>query len=172
MKRLASLVGLLVLPSAAIAAPAVRIGISSSICFIQTCPGVQHPVPTTVSSETPFGVYVAALDGSGLRDASYTGTVSFPAPTHFSDPSATLPANYSFVAGDGGVKALSAVLRTLGEQTITVSDPGNNLIPGTLVMTVTGAQPSEDIPVLSPEALLLLTVLLAATATLVLRLRG
>jgi hypothetical protein len=90
----------------------------------------------------------------------------------FSDPSATLPANYSFVAGDGGVKALSAVLRTLGEQTITVSDPGNNLIPGTLVMTVTGAQPSEDIPVLSPEALLLLTVLLAATATLVLRLRG
>ena len=39
-------------------------------------------------------------------------------------------------------------------------------------MTVTGAQSSEDIPVLSPEALLLLAVLLAATATLVLRLRG
>jgi hypothetical protein len=170
MKRSPSLVAiaLALLPLGASAAPAVRIGISSSFCFIQTCPGVQPPVPTTVPSGTPFGVYIAALDGSSVRDASYTGTVVFSS----SDPLATLPANYTFVTADGGVKAFSAVLRTLGEQTITVSDPGNNLIPGTLVMTVTGAQSSDDIPVLSPEALLLLAVLLAATATLVLRLRG
>lgn len=168
MKRLAIVAGLLLLPMAAIAAPAVRIGVSSSFCFIQTCPGVQPPVPTTVASGTPLGVYVAALDGSGLRDASYTGTVVFSS----SDPLATLPTNYTFAADDGGVKAFSAVLRTLGKQTITVSDPGNNLIPGTLVMTVTGALSPEDIPVLSLEALLLLAVLLAAAAILVLRLRG
>jgi len=152
----------------AIAAPAVRIGISSSFCFIQTCPGVQPPVPTTVPSGTPFGVYIAALDGSGVRDASYMGTVVFSS----SDPLATLPVNYTFVTADGGVKAFSAVLRTLGEQTITVSDPGNNLIPGTLVMTVTGAQVPEAIPILSFEASVLLAVLLGAVGTLLVRLRS
>ncbi|HEU5248926.1 MAG TPA: hypothetical protein VFW15_02975 [Thermoanaerobaculia bacterium] len=153
---------------AAIAAPAVRIGISSSFCFIQTCPGVQPPVPTTVPSGAPFGVYIAALDGSGVRDAGYTGTVVFSS----SDPLATLPASDTFVTADGGVKAFSAVLRTLGEQTITVSDPENNLNPGTLVMTVTRAQVPEAIPILSFEASVLLAVLLGAVGTLLVGLRS
>lgn len=168
MKRLASLVGLLILPLAASAAPAVRLGISSSFCFIQTCPGVQPPVPTTVPSGTPFGVYIAALDGSSVHDTNYTGTLSFSS----SDPLATLPASYKFVAADGGVKAFSAVLRTLGEQTITVSDPESNLISGTLTMTVTDAQSPESIPVLSSEPRVLLAVMLGAVGILFLRLRS
>lgn len=79
MKQLASLVaiGVALLPLAASAAPAVRLGISSSFCFIQTCPGVQPPAPTTVASGAAFGVFIAALDGSSVRDTNYTGTVSF-----------------------------------------------------------------------------------------------
>jgi len=168
MKRLASLVGLFMLPLAASGAPAVRIGISSSFCFIQTCPGVQPPVPTTVASGTPFGVYIAALDGSSVRDASYAKTAVFSS----SDPLATLPASYTFVPADGGVKAFSAVLRTLGDQTITVSDPGNNLIPGTLTMTVTGAQVPEAIPTLSFEALALFAIALGFAGALITRLRS
>lgn len=170
MKRLASLVaiGLTLLPLGASAEPAVRLLISSSPCLIEICPATPPPAPTTAMSGIPFGIYIAAVDGTGGTDTSYLGTVSYSS----SDPLATLPASYSFITADRGVKSFSTVLRTSGSQTITVSDPGNNLIPGTLVMTVTGAQSLEDIPVLSPEALLLLAVLLAAAATLVLRLKG
>jgi hypothetical protein len=168
MKRLASMAGLLVLPLAASAAPAVRLGISSSFCFIQNCPGVQPPAPTSVASGSQFGVYVAALDASNVHATSYTGTVTFSS----SDPLATLPASYTFVPADGGVKAFSAVLRTLGEQTITVSDSGNNLIPGTLTMTVTGAQVPEAIPILSFEARVLLAVVLGAAGVLLIRMRN
>jgi hypothetical protein len=119
-------------------------------------------------SGVPFGVYIAAADASGGTDISYAGTVIFSS----SDPLATLPPSYHFISGDRGVKSFSVVLRSPGSQTITVSDPGNILIPGTLIMTVTGALSPEDIPALSREALLLLAVLLAATATLVLRRRG
>ena len=84
----------------------------------------------------------------------------------------SLVAEPADVTADGGVKAFSAVLRTLGEQTITVSDPGNNLIAGTLVMTVTGAQVPEAIPILSFEASVLLAVLLGAVGTLLVRLRS
>jgi hypothetical protein len=70
------------------------------------------------------------------------------------------------------VKAFSVVLRTLGVQTVTVSDPGNNLVPGTLVMTVTGAQTPESIPALSLEGRVLLAVMLGAAGILFLRLRS
>jgi hypothetical protein len=45
-------------------------------------------------------------------------------------------------------------------KTIIVSDSGNNLIPGTLKMTVTGAQVPEAVPILSFEASVVLAVLL------------
>jgi hypothetical protein len=146
----------------------LRLGISSSPCFIQTCPGVQPPAPTTVASGAAFGVFIAALDGSSVRDTNYTGTVSFSS----SDPLATLPPSYTFVAADGGVKAFSVLFRTLGDQTVTVSDPGNKLTPGTLVMTVMGAQSPESIPTLSVEALVLLAAILGAAGILFLRLRS
>ena len=70
------------------------------------------------------------------------------------------------------MKSFSVVLRTSGSQTITVSDPGNNLIPGTLVMTVTGAQVLESIPDLSLEARVVLVIMLGAAGILFLRLRS
>lgn len=168
MKTLASLVGLMVLPLGASAAPAVRLLISSSPCLIQICPGTPPPPPTTAASGASFGIYIAAVDGDGLDDTSYTGTVSFSS----SDPLATLPASYTFVTGDQGVKAFSVVLRTPGNQAVTVSDPGNNLIPGTLTMMVTGGQFPESIPTISPRAEILLALALGAAAVMVLRLRG
>lgn len=68
-----------------------------------------------------------------------------------SDPLATLPASLVFVPADGGVKAFPVVFRTPGSQSVTVSDSVNNLIPGTLAMTVTGGQVPDSIPTLSLE---------------------
>lgn len=146
----------------------MRLLISSSPCLIETCPATPPPPPTTAVSGVAFGIYIAAVDGTGGGDTTYTGTVTFSS----SDPLATLPPNYTFVPADRGVKAFSVVLRTLGVQTVTVSDPGNNLVPGTLVMTVTGAQTPESIPALSLEGRVLLAVMLGAAGILFLRLRS
>jgi len=121
-----------------------------------------------VAAGTSFGIYVAALDGEGSRDNSYAGRVHFSS----TDSLATLPADYTFLPGDQGDRPFSAVLRSPGDQTITVADLGGNVMQGTLVMTVTGAQVAEAIPVLSFEASVLLAVLLGLVGILLVRPRS
>jgi streptogramin lyase len=67
---------------------------------------------------TPFNVTVVARDPYGDPDTSYTGTVHFSS----TDPTATLPADYTFTASDNGRHTFSGVvLRRAGGQTITAS---------------------------------------------------
>jgi hypothetical protein len=53
---------------------------------------------------------------------------------HFtsSDGQASLPANYTFTAADGGVHTFSATLKTAGSQMLTATD--------TIASSITGAQ--------------------------------
>lgn len=157
---------LLVPPTAASAAPAVRLILSNDPCLVMPCPPI-HPVPpTTVASGVPFGIYVAAVDGANARDIGYSGTVSFAS----TDPLASLPSSYTFVPADEGGKGFSAILRTLGNQTITVSDVAGGLVPGTLTMTVTG-QSTAAVPALSGGVKMFFAVALAALGIWLLRLR-
>jgi streptogramin lyase len=67
---------------------------------------------------TAFNVTVVARDPFGDPDTSYTGTVHFSS----TDPTATLPADYTFTAADNGRHTFSSVvLRRAGGQTITAS---------------------------------------------------
>lgn len=168
-KRIASLVGLLLfsLAASAAAAPATQLLISNNPCLINPCP-LLPPPPTTVASGASIGVFVLAVDSQASIPTSYTGTVTFAS----SDPLASLPQSYTFVPADGNAKAFTAVLRTAGSQTITVSDPGNNLIPGTLVMLVTGGQSADSIPTISPGVQVLLALTLAFSGLWLLRLRS
>jgi hypothetical protein len=61
----------------------------------------------TVSQRTPFGPTVG-----------YVGTVHFAS----SDPNAILPHSYTFTTADAGLRTFTAVLLTVGPQTITVTD--------------------------------------------------
>jgi hypothetical protein len=79
---------------------------------------------------------------------SYGGTVHFTS----SDPLATLPADYSFTANDGGQKQFAVTFNTPGNQTITATDTLNNLITATTAPVVVspGGSPGFTSPV--PEA--------------------
>jgi len=87
--------------------------------------------PASVNTGVPFNVTVTALDASNATVTGYTGTV------HFTSSSAgTLPANYTFVAGDNGTHTFSVTLTTTGSQTITATDTVTASIAGTASTTV------------------------------------
>src|SRR5439155_299410 len=76
--------------------------------------------PATATAGTPFQVTVTARDSFNNQITGYTGTVHFTA----GGAGATLPANYTFVAGDNGSHTFAngVTLTTAGSQTITVND--------------------------------------------------
>src|SRR5207248_6703335 len=74
--------------------------------------------PSSVSVGSPFNVTVSALDGANAIVGGYRGTV------HFTSVGAslTLPADYTFTAGDNGVHTFSVTPNALGPAAINVSD--------------------------------------------------
>jgi ELWxxDGT repeat protein len=79
-----------------------------------TISGLSSPV--TAGQAVAFTV--TAGDPFGNVAAGYTGTVRFTC----SDAQATLPADYTFIAADGGRKAFTATLRTAGVWSLTAAD--------------------------------------------------
>jgi hypothetical protein len=74
-------------------------------------------VPTQATAGTALSFSVSAKNSSNVVLTGYTGTVSFSS----SDPSAVLPAQYTFLSTDSGTRQFSATLKTAGSQTITVT---------------------------------------------------
>jgi hypothetical protein len=98
--------------------------------------------PATVSAGVPFSVTVTAVDQSGNAVNGYTGTVHFTS----TDPSGTLPANYTFTTADAGVHTFTngVTLVTLGSQTITATDTADTTITGSTDVTVNPATPPHE----------------------------
>jgi len=88
--------------------------------------------PGPKAPDAAFSHPVHAFDAYGTAAVGYTGTVHFTS----SDPSATLPANYTFTGGDHGSKVFSVTLRTAGSQTVTVTDIANPLLTTTFTYSV------------------------------------
>jgi hypothetical protein len=86
--------------------------------------------PTTTPAGTPFGFPVTAQDAFQNVVTGYNQTVQFTS----SDPAATLPTPYQFIAPDNGNHIFGATLRRAGVQNIVVSD---GTISGTMAVTVT-----------------------------------
>jgi hypothetical protein len=85
-------------------------------------------LPATVIYYESFNFTVEAVDGGGIVDPTYTGTVAFTAP---GDLLATLPPSYTFTGGDAGVHVFSAKLTYYGDnRTISVADVNNATITG------------------------------------------
>ncbi len=83
------------------------------------------PSPTTAGTAGNFTV--TARDASGNTLTNYNRTVHFTS----SDTQAGLPADYTFTAADHGVHTFSAVLKTAGTQSLTVTDTVNTGGTGT-----------------------------------------
>ncbi len=93
--------------------------------------------PATLTAGNSAGVTVTARDAYNNIATGYTGIAHFTS----TDALATLPANYTFVAGDFGSHAFSATLETAGSQTTTATD--------TVTATITGTSPTVAV---SPAA--------------------
>jgi hypothetical protein len=81
---------------------------------------------TAATAGTSFPLTVKALDAAGNAAYSYTGTVHFVS----TDANATLPANYTFTAGDLGTHVFSVTLVTAGTQSVTATDTAKSTIVG------------------------------------------
>ncbi|QQG50258.1 MAG: carboxypeptidase regulatory-like domain-containing protein [Candidatus Berkelbacteria bacterium] len=88
---------------------------------------------TTKTAGTSFSLVITAKDSLGATYPTYNGTVTFTS----NDTQAIMPSNYTFVAGDNGIKTVSGfTLKTAGTKTITVTEVGNSTVIGTINLTV------------------------------------
>src|SRR5205814_1653019 len=71
-------------------------------------------------------ITVTLRDTFGNVATGYTGTVHVTS----SDGQAALPADYAFTAGDAGVHAFGATLKTAGAQSITATDTTTSSLTG------------------------------------------
>jgi hypothetical protein len=95
---------------------------------LQTCPMFVmsgFPSPTTAGTLDTFTVTV--LNSAGATWTGYTGTVHFSS----SDLQAVLPADYTFTGADQGVHTFTAVLKTVGIQSLTVTDKNTPTLTST-----------------------------------------
>jgi len=111
----------------------------------------QVSASTAATAGSPFTVTVMALDGQGHTAYNYAGTV------HFTTNNAqfTLPADYTFAAGDLGahVFASAVTLDNAGTSSVTAAD------------TVSGIHGSQNGIVVAPAAVASFTVTAPANAT-------
>ena len=81
--------------------------------------GLQLTGPASVTAGVAAAFQVSVVDAYANVARGYTGSVRFTS----SDAQAVLPGNYTFTAGDAGQKSFPSVtLRTVGSQTVTVTD--------------------------------------------------
>ena len=113
-------------------------GTATSTVSAAAASTVTVSAPATATAGTSFTTTVTAKDAYGNTATGYTGTVRFTS----NDAQATLPANYTFVAGDAGVKSFSVTLKTAGARTVTATDTVTAAISGSASSTVSAAAAS------------------------------
>jgi streptogramin lyase len=94
----------------------------------------------TVVAGSAWGVRVSARDPYNNLAISYTGTVHFSS----TDGQASLPADYTFTASDGGIHDFpnGVILRTAGPQVVTATDTQPGISPDMVRVTVNPAAAS------------------------------
>jgi hypothetical protein len=91
--------------------------------------------PASVTAGTGFTLTVTALDAFGNVATGYKGTVTFTS----TDSSATLPADYTFLATDHGKHSFTVTLGTPGTWTITAKDTTTATITGSATVKANAA---------------------------------
>ncbi len=101
-------------------------------------------LPSPMRQGTSGDVYVAAYNEDGSVDTAYRGTIHFSS----TDSQATLPADYTFTAGDNGdhVFTNGVILRTVGEQIVTATDTSTSITGSqTEIQVIEGGATSFDV---------------------------
>jgi hypothetical protein len=104
--------------------------------------GTSPSAPSTaVVAGSPFSLTVSAQDSFGNIISGYTGTIHFTSSDKQVAVGTGLPSDYHFTSGDNGVYTFvnTVVLKTAGNQTVTVNDTGTASIKGNITVAVTPA---------------------------------
>ena len=109
--------------------------IASAAASTLTLTGLSSPVTAGASQN----VTVEARDAFGNLAAGYTGTVHFTS----SDTKAVLPSDTSFTSGDAGRKSFPVTLKSVGDQSVTVTDMANSGLTATASATVEQGTPAK-----------------------------
>lgn len=107
-----------------------------------------HTLPASIISATEIAFTVAPLDADGGPVPCYTGTVHITS----SDSAATLPADFSFIAGQTP-QPFAVTLRTPGAQSVTITDTVTGSITTSFVVNV-GASPVHSTITALPVAII------------------
>jgi hypothetical protein len=121
-------------------------------------------ITNPVAAGTASNVQVKAVNAAGVTATGYTGTVHFTS----TDANATLPANYTFLAGDNGVKVFTGgvTLKTKGTQNVTATDTTTATITGSQTGIVVNAGAAAKINLtVQPATLMVSSVISEATLT-------
>jgi hypothetical protein len=107
---------------------------------IEVSPGEAAHLAVSSSTSSTAGeaieLTVSAMDEFGNLNKTYTGTVQFAA----SDLLAEIPANYTFQSSDNGSQSFSVIMKTAGEQNLTVTDGSVIGISETMVIDPAAAE--------------------------------
>lgn len=106
--------------------------------------------PGTAAAGAAFNVIVTAVDPYRNLATGYRGAIHFSS----SDNNSVLPANYSFVAADGGAHTFTngATLKTAGLQTITATDSVTSSVTGTSANIAAPAGAATHLLITAPSA--------------------
>lgn len=107
---------------------------------------------SSTTAGTTLQVTVTAADSSGQVVPGYLGTVHFTS----SDGAAVLPADYTFTAADNGVHTFNVILKTAGNQTLTVTDPLSG-ITGTVGNIIVSPAAASQLGLTAPTTVTALT---------------
>jgi hypothetical protein len=107
-------------------------GVLGPATVAQAAPATHFTVtvsPSSVTAGVAATITVTALDVNGNTAVGYAGTVHFTS----TDAAASLPSDYTFVAGDGGVHSFpgGVTFKTAGNQTVSATDTTTPSITGT-----------------------------------------
>jgi hypothetical protein len=126
------------------AAPAVRLALA---------------LPAMETAGAPFMVTVTALDAFGNTATGFADTIHFSS----TDPAASLPADYTFVAADQGRHTFAVTLRKTSAPTLTVNDQAG-VVASARTMTMVVAAGATSLTAQAPPATIGSPVPLTVTA--------
>jgi hypothetical protein len=104
-----------------------------TVLLSQTTTHFSTNAPTLTTAGKSFSITVTAENSDGSTATGFTGTIHFTS----SDPKATLPSNYTFVAGDQGFHTFTGViLDKAGTRYLVVNDTLNPSFGGSAAIKV------------------------------------
>lgn len=89
-------------------------------------------IAISATADVPFDLPITAFDPYNNIATDYAGKIHFTS----SDPSAQLPADYTFTPADKGAHTFRVVLKTKGQQTLTMTDVLSGSLNCAWVVTV------------------------------------